>query len=460
EVANFQYAYFGHRDNVANSVNTVSWRDCRTQFVKIGIYAPRQWNDCRVFGGQWNAEEWDMIVYDASGWAMYGGSINFPTIGGIFLGGCDGFTLDSVYCEGNPSTEAFIHLTGNKDVAGATTLNGIALNPGRSGVVNAPRGSSAGVTNYLVQLDGISGVSVISPNAGSGMAVAAVRVLTGTTRNVFIGGRSNPGTLVSYQTAADALNNFELDTENGGGVAPPRVPSLRIQEMIQGFGAGQPSKADLGNAAALAPTNLSANGILVHMGADSAHIQVDGQRDNDNATLNINFHGFQNGTTRFRDFRVYDGKEGALFHIVGSTGHVRAIKAADLGNATLGAPANRSAQGILAYMSGDSAHIQVDGQRANDSAGLNINFHGYQDGVTRFRDVLIYDGKGALLLQVDGSAALLQLTAALKTTGFLGFFNTTPIGQQGVAAAATDPATTQTLANSLRSILMAYGLAV
>lgn len=42
--------------------------------------------------------------------------------------------------------------------------------------------------------------------------------------------------------------------------------------------------------------------------------------------------------------------------------------------------------------------------------------------------------------------------------GKVGFFDTTPIVEQTIAAAATDPATTQALANSIRTILLAYGL--
>lgn len=45
-------------------------------------------------------------------------------------------------------------------------------------------------------------------------------------------------------------------------------------------------------------------------------------------------------------------------------------------------------------------------------------------------------------------------------SGGVGFFGGTPAARQGVAAAATDPATTQTLANSLRDALIAYNLAV
>ena len=42
--------------------------------------------------------------------------------------------------------------------------------------------------------------------------------------------------------------------------------------------------------------------------------------------------------------------------------------------------------------------------------------------------------------------------------GKLAFFGATPIVEQTVAAAASDAATTLALANSIRTILLAYGL--
>lgn len=42
--------------------------------------------------------------------------------------------------------------------------------------------------------------------------------------------------------------------------------------------------------------------------------------------------------------------------------------------------------------------------------------------------------------------------------GKVGFFGTAPVVEQTIAAAATDAATTQALANSIRTILLAYGL--
>lgn len=45
-----------------------------------------------------------------------------------------------------------------------------------------------------------------------------------------------------------------------------------------------------------------------------------------------------------------------------------------------------------------------------------------------------------------------------SATGQVGFFGTAPISEQVIAAAGSDAATTQALANSIRTILLAYGL--
>lgn len=68
-----------------------------------------------------------------------------------------------------------------------------------------------------------------------------------------------------------------------------------------------------------------------------------------------------------------------------------------------------------------------------------------------------------LQLAANGRDWILDTTTGSKigtsTSQKLGFYNATPVVQQSVAAAATDAATTQTLANSLRTLAIALGLA-
>ena len=55
-----------------------------------------------------------------------------------------------------------------------------------------------------------------------------------------------------------------------------------------------------------------------------------------------------------------------------------------------------------------------------DSAYFGINYRGYQNGTTRFRDLYIYNGKGSIMAQFDGSANDILLTSTLGGVTFAG----------------------------------------
>jgi hypothetical protein len=57
-----------------------------------------------------------------------------------------------------------------------------------------------------------------------------------------------------------------------------------------------------------------------------------------------------------------------------------------------------------------------------------------------------------------GTEQIALTTGAVKFTGSIGFYGTTPIARQTLAAAATDAASTQALANDIRAKLIALGL--
>jgi hypothetical protein len=92
----------------------------------------------------------------------------------------------------------------------------------------------------------------------------------------------------------------------------------------------------------------------------------------------------------------------------------------------------------------------------------------------QYGDLSIYVSTGRSLVVLDESAAIAYFAVAGSiintgtTTGTkfgnasnqkLAFYGAAPLVQQTAAAAATDPSTTQTLANSLRTILLNLGLA-
>lgn len=95
--------------------------------------------------------------------------------------------------------------------------------------------------------------------------------------------------------------------------------------------------------------------------------------------------------------------------------------------------------------------------RAADNVYAQLLFRTY-NGVTeddRFRARA--DGSGLLWQTWNGSAWTDMLK--VSTTGVLAFYGASGSTRQTAAAAATDAATTQTLANSLRTILINLGLA-
>lgn len=100
---------------------------------------------------------------------------------------------------------------------------------------------------------------------------------------------------------------------------------------------------------------------------------------------------------------------------------------------------------------------------------LGIEFRTYAGSGTSYWPKRIFHTGNQL--KVQGSATVTGLDTAPGTwvdgmtfefntgTARIGFFGATPVGKQTVSAAATDAATTQTLANSLRTALVNLGLA-
>lgn len=83
-----------------------------------------------------------------------------------------------------------------------------------------------------------------------------------------------------------------------------------------------------------AQTNITSVGILTSL-TSSGTIKAQGGRttlrddsienhvtDNDTAGIAVNYYGFESGTTRFRDFNVYNGKASLSLKVTGSTGNV------------------------------------------------------------------------------------------------------------------------------------------
>ena len=55
----------------------------------------------------------------------------------------------------------------------------------------------------------------------------------------------------------------------------------------------------------------------------------------------------------------------------------------------------------------------------NDQGSININFNGFNGGTTRFRDFFVYNGKGAQMLKMDGSANTSVFSGTATATNFI-----------------------------------------
>lgn len=101
---------------------------------------------------------------------------------------------------------------------------------------------------------------------------------------------------------------------------------------------------------------------------------------------------------------------------------------------------------------------QADKTTASGTGGTAIFRSQNETGVTSTGgDVSIESGSGT---SASGAVVLrVNTTVRFKAndTG-IGFFNAAPVAQQSIVAAASDPATTQTLANSLRTAIINLGL--
>lgn len=150
--------------------------------------------------------------------------------------------------------------------------------------------------------------------------------------------------------------------------------------------------------------------------------------DSDTAGVALNYNGYNGGVTRYRDFTVYDGKTNALLIIDGSAGSLIMAGtdpgSVSAGQAALGGGVVR-AYGVF-YSESGSVHrfgninIRDDSierhSTDSDSVGISFNYTGYNSGSTRFRDLTVYNGKGGLVLFVDGSEKEIKLYGTTDAT--------------------------------------------
>lgn len=108
---------------------------------------------------------------------------------------------------------------------------------------------------------------------------------------------------------------------------------------------------------------------------------------------------------------------GAVYLISGTLWNLIGVNFSNAGvNAVYQTPADQAFNFELNRYTGsgrlpavDTASIFLDEGNASDTAEIAINKVGYQGGVTKFRRFTVYDGKGAILMQIDGQNASINL---------------------------------------------------
>jgi hypothetical protein len=89
----------------------------------------------------------------------------------------------------------------------------------------------------------------------------------------------------------------------------------------------------------------------------------------------------------------------------------------------------------------------------NGEVAVAINYHGYANGTTQFRNLTVYDGKEAVVANFVGSSKNLYIGGAYCQG------TTQVVGAQGAAVAnATDAASTMARLNDLLARCRAHGL--
>jgi hypothetical protein len=125
---------------------------------------------------------------------------------------------------------------------------------------------------------------------------------------------------------------------------------------------------------------ISANELYAGSGATRVEMQAAG--------------GFWSGATAIGD---------APFSVTPS-GALTATGAVELGTAP------QSLGGVSQSLAIKGGEIWETNSNSDDGA-IHLNRNGYQEGDTKFRDVYIYDGKGNIMIKVDGSTNEIYLLA-------------------------------------------------
>ena len=235
----------------------------------------------------------------------------------------------------------------------------------------------------------------------------------------------------------DALSGGDLrffTKPSGSGVAGPRMVILQNGKV--GIGATSPTlglHVANGLGALFGPSGSGASTYI--SASDENTINGGYGLDTDTADLWVNYRGYQNGTSRFRDFRVGNGKTGVIAFFDGSTSNVGigttdpSAKLHVVGNgefySTIGA-ADNIRTGI--------AHYDTTAQAAGVGGQLVLGYKYHDNGAyTEGAIIKMYklnstsgDYSSGLKFQVRESGANLSSKMVLDPSGNVGIGTTGP----------------------------------
>jgi hypothetical protein len=157
------------------------------------------------------------------------------------------------------------------------------------------------------------------------------------------------------------------------------------------------------------------------------------------ASFYINLRGYHAGSTRFRTTKIGNGEGGTIAEFTGGDSYVYlakglAIKAAqsfylDSNGATT------TGDTLISEVAADKMMLQTGGNQTvftdremytsrelDSNQTYSINLHGYNDGVTRFRNTVIGDGKNAALVTFNGASTRIEFATPISIPTTKDFF--------------------------------------